>query len=80
MCSRKMSNAFLIALPGVRESAVVAAKQGAREQVHAVLVLEPGADGDAADHRCEPATRTSPAHSQLLHLAAARAAPYVRHE
>jgi long-chain acyl-CoA synthetase len=38
----------LNALPGVRESAVVAAKQGAREQVHAVLVLEPGASGDAA--------------------------------
>ncbi len=38
----------LNALPGVRESAVVAAKQGAREQVHAVLVLEPGAGGDAA--------------------------------
>jgi long-chain acyl-CoA synthetase len=35
-------------LPGVRESAVVAAKQGAREQVHAVLVLNPGSNGDAA--------------------------------
>ncbi|HTA44188.1 MAG TPA: AMP-binding protein [Bryobacteraceae bacterium] len=32
---------------GVRESAVVPAKQGAREQVHAVLVLEPGADAEA---------------------------------
>jgi long-chain acyl-CoA synthetase len=38
----------LNSLPGVRESAVVAAKQGAREQVHAVLVLNPGASGDAA--------------------------------
>lgn len=34
----------LNAQPGVRESAVVAAKQGAREQVHAVLVLDPGAN------------------------------------
>ena len=33
--------------PGVRESAVVAEKQGARELVHAVLVLEPGASGEA---------------------------------
>jgi long-chain acyl-CoA synthetase len=38
----------LNALPGVRESAVVAAKHGAREQVHAVLVLNPGANADAA--------------------------------
>jgi long-chain acyl-CoA synthetase len=33
--------------PGVRESAVVAEKQGAREQVHAVLVLNPGASAEA---------------------------------
>ncbi|HWF11692.1 MAG TPA: AMP-binding protein [Bryobacteraceae bacterium] len=32
---------------GVRESAVVAEKQGAREQVHAVLVLDPGASAEA---------------------------------
>jgi len=36
----------LNASAGVRESAVVAAKQGAREQVHAVLVLEPGANAE----------------------------------
>ncbi len=35
------------AVPGVRESAVVAEKQGAREQVHAVLVLEPGTQADS---------------------------------
>src|SRR5205823_6046962 len=34
-------------LPGVRESAVVGITQGAEERVHAVLVLEPGADKDA---------------------------------
>ena len=33
----------LNAIAGVRESAVVAEKHGAREQVHAVLVLDPGA-------------------------------------
>ena len=38
----------LNAVPGVRESAVVAAKSGAGEQVHAVLVLDPGADADTA--------------------------------
>ena len=32
------------ALPGVRESAVVAARQGAREQVHLVVVPEAGTD------------------------------------
>jgi long-chain acyl-CoA synthetase len=37
----------LNAIPGVRESAVVAARQGTSEQVHAVLVLDPGADADA---------------------------------
>jgi long-chain acyl-CoA synthetase len=46
---------------GVRESAVVAAKEGAREQVHAVLVLEPGASGDAiiteANRQLEPYQR-----------------------
>ena len=42
----------LNASPGVRESAVVAAKQGAREQVQAVLVLEPGAN---AEHVVEEA-------------------------
>ncbi len=36
----------LNATPGVRESAVIAAKQGAREQVHAALVLEPGANAE----------------------------------
>jgi long-chain acyl-CoA synthetase len=34
-------------LPGVRESGVVGVTQGAEERVHAVLVLEPGADPDA---------------------------------
>ncbi len=37
----------LNAQPGVRESAVVAEKQGARELVHAVLVLESGANAEA---------------------------------
>jgi long-chain acyl-CoA synthetase len=37
----------LNAQPGVRESAVVAAKQGARELVHAVLVLDAGTDPEA---------------------------------
>jgi long-chain acyl-CoA synthetase len=32
---------------GVRESAVVGKKEGARERVHAVLVLEPGTDPEA---------------------------------
>jgi long-chain acyl-CoA synthetase len=33
--------------PGVRESAVVGAVEGAQERVHAVLVVEPGTDVDA---------------------------------
>lgn len=37
----------LNASPGVRESAVVAEKHGPREQVHAVLVLNPGAAAEA---------------------------------
>ncbi len=34
-------------LPGVRDSAVVGVPVGSEERVHAVLVLEPGADADA---------------------------------
>jgi long-chain acyl-CoA synthetase len=34
-------------LPGVRESAVVGVTSGAQERVHAVLLLEPGADADS---------------------------------
>ena len=37
----------LNAIPGVRESAVVAKKDGARELVHAVLILDEGANPDA---------------------------------
>jgi long-chain acyl-CoA synthetase len=37
----------LNSIAGVRESAVVAARQGAREQVHAVLVLEPGTEAES---------------------------------
>ncbi len=37
----------LNAIAGVREAAVVAAKQGAREQVHAVLVLAPGTEAES---------------------------------
>jgi long-chain acyl-CoA synthetase len=51
----------LDAIGGVRESAVVPSKQGAREQVHAVLVLEPDADAEAivaeANGRLEPYQR-----------------------
>ena len=39
----------LNAQPGVRESAVVAEKQGARELVHAVLVLDAGLDATGAN-------------------------------
>jgi long-chain acyl-CoA synthetase len=39
--------AVVDALPGVRESAVVGVADGGEERVHAVLVLEPGADADA---------------------------------
>jgi long-chain acyl-CoA synthetase len=37
----------LDAVPGVREAAVVGRRQGTEERVHAVLVLEPGAEVDA---------------------------------
>jgi long-chain acyl-CoA synthetase len=51
----------LNALPGVRESAVVAAKDGTRESVHAVLVLDAGASADAvvtaANGQLEPHQR-----------------------
>ncbi len=51
----------LDAISGVRESAVVPAKQGAREQVHGVLVLEPDANPEAivaeANGRLEPYQR-----------------------
>jgi long-chain acyl-CoA synthetase len=46
---------------GVRESAVVAARQGAREQVHAVMVLAPGVDAETViretNRRLEPYQR-----------------------
>jgi long-chain acyl-CoA synthetase len=45
-------------IPGVRESAVVAEKQDAREQVHAVLVLEPGADPASAVHEANSRLET----------------------
>jgi long-chain acyl-CoA synthetase len=51
----------LNAIDGVRESAVVAEKKGAREQVHAVLVLEPGVEAEAivsqANNKLEPYQR-----------------------
>lgn len=51
----------LHSVPGVIESAVVPEKQGAREQVHAVLVLEPGRDAQAvvneANAKLEPYQR-----------------------
>jgi long-chain acyl-CoA synthetase len=51
----------LNAIDGVRESAVVAEKQGAREQVHAVLVLDPQAEPEAivneANFKLEPYQR-----------------------
>jgi long-chain acyl-CoA synthetase len=51
----------LNAIHGVRESAVVAEKQGAREQVHAVLVLDPGVEAEAvvnqANSKLEPHQR-----------------------
>ncbi len=51
----------LNSIQGVRESAVVPAKQGAREQVHAVLVLDPDANAEAivsqANERLEPHQR-----------------------
>ncbi len=37
----------LNAIPGVRDSAVVGVPIGSEERVHAVLVLEPGADADS---------------------------------
>jgi long-chain acyl-CoA synthetase len=51
----------LNAIPGVRESAVVAEKLGAREQVHAVVVLDTGIEAQAvvnqANTRLEPHQR-----------------------
>ena len=51
----------LNSLPGVRESAVVAAKEGARESVHAVLVLDNGCNCrcpcNAANAKLEPHQR-----------------------
>jgi long-chain acyl-CoA synthetase len=51
----------LNAISGVRESAVVAAKQGAREQVHAVLAVDDGTDVEAvvsqANAKLEPHQR-----------------------
>jgi long-chain acyl-CoA synthetase len=51
----------LNAIAGVRESAVVAAKQGAREQVHAVLVLDAGTEVEGvisqANAKLEPSQR-----------------------
>jgi len=51
----------LNAIDGVRESAVVAEKQGAREQVHAVLVLDPGIEAETvvneANNKLEPYQR-----------------------
>jgi long-chain acyl-CoA synthetase len=51
----------LNSIDGVRESAVVAEKQGAREQVHAVLVLDPSVEAEAvvnqANSKLEPYQR-----------------------
>ena len=51
----------LNSVKGVRESAVVAAKEGAREQVHAVVVLDPDANAEAivaeANQHLEPYQR-----------------------
>jgi long-chain acyl-CoA synthetase len=51
----------LNAIPGVRESAVVAARRGAGERVHAVLIPDPGASADAvvneANGKLEPHQR-----------------------
>jgi long-chain acyl-CoA synthetase len=51
----------LNAIPGVRESAVVAARQGTSEQVHAALVLDAGVSADAvvneANRKLEPHQR-----------------------
>jgi len=41
-------------LPGVRESAVVGAAEGSQERVHAVIVMEPGADLDQVVRAANP--------------------------
>ena len=62
------------------ESAVVAEKQGAREQVHAVLVLDPGVRRRSRREPGEQQTRTAPAHSRLLRVAEPAAAAHLRHQ
>ena len=49
-------------LPGVRESAVVAAKTASGERVHAVLVLDPGVD---PDHIVSQANRALEPHQRI---------------
>ena len=73
----------LEAQPGVKEAAVVGASAtgaAAEERVHAVLVLEPGANAEADRRRRERRARGLPAHPWRLDLAGAGAAAHRRHE
>ena len=62
--------------PGVRESAVVGALDGAQERVHAVLVIDPGADVDAVHPRRQREAAGPSAHSHIVSLAGHRPAAH----
>ncbi len=65
--------------PGVRESAVVGAVDGAQERVHAVLVLEPGADVDAIIRDANAQLQDHQRIRTIVGLAGHRAAAHRRH-
>ncbi len=70
----------LNAIKGVRESAVVARQAGRARAGARGSRAGAGCQRRGHRRRSEPAARAPPAHSQFLHLAAARAAPHFRHE
>ena len=68
-------------LGGVREAAAVGVTPGdaAGEQVHVVLVLEPGIDPQAVVGPGQPSAGVAPAHPRRARLAAGDAAAHRRH-
>ena len=66
-------------VPGVRDAAVVGARQGTNERVHAVLVLDPGASAEDSRAPGEPAPARSAEDPWRLGVAGSGAAAHRGH-
>ena len=80
MCIRKTWSVSSTRSRACGKPAVVAEKHGAREQVHAVLVLDPA---DCSRGYREPGERqagNAPTHSRILGLAGFALTSNIRHE